>query len=73
METGKRGKGKKGKKLKKNERLAGEIRSVNECMNSYTDKGRAHVELLLVTCLRKESPPGNRNLLLLVYLLQYSL
>jgi hypothetical protein len=28
-------------------------------MNSYTDEGVAHAELLLVTCLREENPPGN--------------
>ncbi len=31
-------------------------------MNSYTDEGVAHAELLLVTCLRKENPPGNEKL-----------
>jgi hypothetical protein len=35
-------------------------------MNSYTDVGGAHMDLLLVTCLRKEIPLGNKNLLLLV-------
>jgi hypothetical protein len=38
-------------------------------MNSYTDEGIAHEELLLVTCLRNDNPPGNKNLLLLVLLL----
>jgi hypothetical protein len=38
-------------------------------MNSYTDEGGAHAELLLVTCLIKENPPGNKNLLLPVLLL----
>jgi hypothetical protein len=42
-------------------------------MNSYTDVGGAHAELLLVTWLRKENPPGNKNLLLLVHLLHSSL
>jgi hypothetical protein len=38
-------------------------------MYSYTDEGVAHAELLLVTCLRKENPAGNKNLLLPVLLL----
>jgi hypothetical protein len=38
-------------------------------MNSYTDEGVAHAELLLVTCLRKKYPPENKNLLLPVLLL----
>jgi hypothetical protein len=38
-------------------------------MNSYTDEGVAHAELLLVTSLRKEKPLGTKNLLLLVLLL----
>jgi hypothetical protein len=35
--------------------------------------GIAHAELLLVTCLRKENPPGNKNHLLSVRLLSDSL
>jgi hypothetical protein len=42
-------------------------------MNSYTDVGVAHTELLLVTCLRKETPLGNKNLLISVRLLYDSL
>jgi hypothetical protein len=42
---------------------------LNEGMNSYTDVGVAHAELLLVTCLRKENLLRNKNLLLSVYLL----
>jgi hypothetical protein len=38
-------------------------------MNSYTDEGVAYAELLLVTCLRNETPPENKNLLLPVLLL----
>jgi hypothetical protein len=38
-------------------------------MDSYTDEDVAHAELLLVTCLRKENPSGNKNLLLPVLLL----
>jgi hypothetical protein len=33
-------------------------------MNSYTNTGVAHAELLLVTCFEKENPPGNKNLFL---------
>jgi hypothetical protein len=42
-------------------------------MNSYADVGIAYAEILLVTCLRKENSPGNKNLLLSVLLLQDSL
>jgi hypothetical protein len=38
-------------------------------MNSYTDEGIVYVKFLLVTCLRKKNPPGNKNLLLPVLLL----
>jgi hypothetical protein len=38
-------------------------------MNSYTDTGIAHAELLLVTSFEKENPPGNKNLLPSVHLL----
>ncbi len=43
--------------------------ALNESMDSYTVVGVAHAELLLVTCLRRETPPGNNNLLLPVCLL----
>jgi hypothetical protein len=33
-------------------------------MNSYTDVGLAHAELMLITCSRKENPQGNKNLFL---------
>jgi hypothetical protein len=39
---------------------------LNELMNSYAVVGAAHAELLLVTCLSKENPLGNKNLLLQV-------
>jgi hypothetical protein len=42
---------------------------MNESMNYYTNKGIVHAELLLVTCLRKENPPGNKNFLLPVLFL----
>ncbi len=42
---------------------------MNEKLNSYTDTGIAHVELLLGTCFEKEYPPGNKNLLPSVHLL----
>jgi hypothetical protein len=42
---------------------------MNERMYSYTDEGVVHAELLLATCLRKENPLGNKNLLLPVLLL----
>jgi hypothetical protein len=38
-------------------------------MNSYPNEGIAYAEHLLVTCLRKENPPGNKKLLLPVLLL----
>jgi hypothetical protein len=39
---------------------------VNLWMYSYTDVGGAHAELLLVTCVKKENPLGNKNLFLSV-------
>jgi hypothetical protein len=38
-------------------------------MNTYTDAGIAHAELLLVTCFEKENPLGNKNHLPSVHLL----
>ncbi len=35
-------------------------------MYSYNNVVVAHAELLLVTCLEKDNPPGNKNLLPLV-------
>jgi hypothetical protein len=38
-------------------------------MDFYTDVGVVHAELLLLTYLRKENPPGVNNLLQPVYFL----